>query len=115
MSELKNLENTLREGTLLVQQAASGELTIQDFIQKYNNFYYYNALDGHEADESTLDLFKKFSELIELHRIIQTEIVNLVFFDNQTDSTQYLDAGRLTPDMAKKRIEVIVKKFGLVL
>ena len=112
MQETKVLETTLKEGLFLVQQVVSGEISIQEFVKKYNNFYYYNALDGHEANESTLDLFSKYSQLIELHRRVQMEVVNLVFLGNKNDLPQYLEAGRITPDEARRRIKNILREFS---
>ena len=113
MLNLEILEELLKEGTLLVQKVATGEISIQDFIKRYNNFYYYNALDGHEADDATLNLFKKYSKLIEFHRIVQKEIVDCIVFENQTNLKLYLETGRITPDVAKTRILTVLKRFGL--
>ena len=49
MSELSELIKSLEAATALVADVVAGRISPKDFIQEYGNFYYYNALDGHEA------------------------------------------------------------------
>jgi hypothetical protein len=111
MTNEANLKEILQEGTLLVKRVASGEINIQDFIKEYNNFYYYNALDGHEADEALSLLFQKYSEVIKLHREVQTDVVDLLYVGDDKNISKYSDAGRLSLEQAKARLQNIVESY----
>ncbi len=107
------LKTILFEGTQLVKKVALGEISIEDFLQQYNNFYYYNALDGHEANDLTIMLFNKYSNIISLHKDIQTTVADLVYLSDKTNSSNVLNAGRISVDDALERISSILKTYDI--
>jgi hypothetical protein len=111
MTSEADLKEILQEGTLLVKRVASGELDIQNFVKEYNNFYYYNALDGHEADEALSLLFHKYSEVIKLHKEVQTAVVDLLYVGDDKNISKYSDAGRLSLEEVKARLRNIVESY----
>jgi hypothetical protein len=113
MTSEADLKEILQEGTLLVKRVASAEIDIQDFIKEYDNFYYYNALDGHEADTALSLLFQKYSEVIKLHREVQTDVVDLLYVGDEKNISRYLDAGRLSLEQAKARLRNIVESYDV--
>jgi hypothetical protein len=64
----------------LIRRCASGLLSFWDFYEKYNNFYRYCALDGHESDEEERLLIDKYEPRILPHRIVAEEIFSIVCF-----------------------------------
>jgi hypothetical protein len=107
------LKRILFEGTQLIKKVAVDEISIEDFLHQYNNFYYYNALDGHEANDLTIPLFKKYSNIIDLHKDIQTSVVDLVYLSDKTDSSKVLNSGRISIDDAMQRISKILKVYNI--
>jgi len=103
----------LYDGTLLVKKIVSKEITFVDFIEQYNNFYYYNALDGHEADDITKSLLVKFSGVISLHKEIQTTVADVLYLGNQVNSSKLQNSGRIDVDQAMQRIATISKSYNI--
>lgn len=107
------LKSILYEGTLLVKKVSDKKISIQDFVKQYKDFYYYNALDGHEADEFEKTIFSKYSTIIGLHKDIQTTVVDLVYLGDKSSTTQYLDAGRISITQAMERISSISESYQI--
>lgn len=75
-------EIALIEMTRLVKEFALGSVTAQDFIDRYSNLYYYEALDGHEASGLLRpDILAGLGSAIELYRRIQEAVVNKILLD----------------------------------
>ena len=70
-----DLLETIDKHDALVRQCVSGALGFWEFCEKYNEFYAYYALDGHESDDEEPLLLKKFAFRIEPHRVISYEIL----------------------------------------
>lgn len=91
----------------LVRQCASGQLDFDDFCEKYNNFYAFYALDGHESDQEECDLLKKYDVRIEPHRVIAEEILAQVCSDEDAEREIYKQAGRFGSIEAIERLRHI--------
>lgn len=115
MREEKELLESLRSGTVLIADAVGGRISVEDFVRRYDNFYYYEALDGHEADSETRDLFNKYRNLISLHEEVQTKIVDITYLGPKDNAAQFIAAGRITPESAAKRLNELAKKYDLSL
>jgi len=113
MLDEKEFKKILLNGTRLIQRLIRNEITLENFIKNYNNFYYYNALDGHEADKHDKKLFGKFSDLLQLHKEIQTNLIDRLYFGDETNSSQYLTAGRILPKHAGEIIKNIVNNYDV--
>lgn len=107
------LESRFAEMTLLVQDFASGTLPAREFVEKYSNFYYYEALDGHESssDLQPHDL-RSLAPAVELHRRIQEEVVNRMTPDANFTDEQMKLAGRLTEPEARFHSLTICEELG---
>lgn len=95
-------EAAIIEMTKLVREFALGSVGAQAFIERYSNFYYYEALDGHEPSsmphpESLMNL----RSAIELHRRIQEDVVNKISLDAGFSAEAIRTAGRLAPSEAR--------------
>ena len=107
MRQESELRQSLREATALIVQAAEGRLSVPDFVRLYGDFYYYEALDGHEEDDMRRALLQKYTDVIEAHRKAQTTVVDVTFLGPAAQREQYLNAGRITAEEAKARLGVI--------
>ena len=109
----KKIISALLKVTLLVVNVLKGEYSIEEFVNEYGNFYYYEALDGHEADDSQKRVLDKLHNVIEFHEKVQTEIVDLTYLGNGKKSQQYIDAGLISITEARKRLEELSKRYDV--
>jgi len=100
----------MKPATELVMEASSGRLPIEDFIAEYNNFYHYNALDGHESTPSERTILKSVQPLVEFHEHVQN-LLGLVYLGPKEDLEAYLRAGRITPERVREVLAELVTKF----
>lgn len=89
------------------------KISARDFIKEYDNFYYKYALDGHEANKEQKYIIKELKKYIDIHEVVQTKIIDLVFFDNNAQADQYLKAGRITEVQALNSASKIDRKYDL--
>jgi len=54
----------------LVEVLIASDSTMMDFLMHYNNFHYYNALDGHESVSDDLTLLNELRIHIGFHEKI---------------------------------------------
>lgn len=78
----------------LVRECVAGNLPFWEFCRKYNDFYGFWALDGHESDEEEILLLEKHDSIIEPHRFIAYEILGKVCADEDATRENYKEAGR---------------------
>ena len=102
----------LLRGTELVARFAGGELSTRAFVDAYANFYYFNALDGHEAGPGTSRLLSRFSAACRLHEAVQCEAVDLAYFGTD-DPAPYLAAGRILERDVLPRVRQLCESHGL--
>jgi len=100
--------------TRLVREFALGAVNAQSFIDEYSNFYYYEALDGHEASSALpAGDTVRLSLAVELHRRIQEEVVNKISLDPEFSIESLKMAGRLTASEARERALRICTDVGI--
>lgn len=113
MRDETELLQALRDATVLIARTIDGDLPVQAFIEKYGNFYYYEALDGHEEDAPGKRLLSKYRKLISLHEAVQTSVVDLTYVGPDEQLQQYLDAGRITVGEAAIRLKRLAQEHAL--
>jgi hypothetical protein len=96
----------------LLESVASGELSFDDFCEKYHDFYAFYALDGHESDEAEIALLEKHQVLIEPHRVVAEEVLSLVCADEDAELEIYKQAGRIGSVEATRRIKSLLNGTG---
>lgn len=94
----------LNEHDELVRRCASGELTFDEFCDRYSNFYAFYALDGHESDAEERALLEKHEVRIEPHRVIAFEILGKLCSDRDAVLESYRMAGRFGSTEAVERL-----------
>lgn len=92
----------LIRGTALVVGLAVGELSFEAFVERYGNFYHFNALDGHE-DSWLISSSAVLDAAIGLHRAIQEDVFDRLHI-GEDPSGQYAASGRIASDEAKRLI-----------
>jgi hypothetical protein len=107
------LKEILTEGTRLVRDAAAGSLSIGEFMRRYNDFYYYNALDGHEEDEEGKELLARFADAVSLHRQVQEDIVDKIYLGDPSRIGEFKAAGRIDAQEALERLGEAAKQHEL--
>jgi len=99
-----DLVQTIETHNALISQCVNGEIEFGEFCDKYNNFYAYYALDGHESDEEERSILEKHENKIEPHRIIAYEILGQVCSDEDAELESYKSAGRFGSAEALRRL-----------
>ena len=102
----KQLENHFQ----IVNDFANGELSYEEFENKYNSFYYYYALDGHESDEEEKILLKIYSDKIEFFEKV-SPILFGICSDEDSVKEIYINAGRYNSEVAKNKIKQLVISY----
>jgi hypothetical protein len=99
-----DLKASLEQHDELVRQCAHGEVTWGSFCDKYNNYWSYYALDGHESDEEENALLDRYENKIELHRAIAFNVLGQVCSEEDAVKDSYIQAGRIGSTAAVERI-----------
>ena len=92
----------------LVMDCAFGKLDFWAFCEKYNNFFYFYALDSHEADEEEFELLKKYEERIIFHEQVTKHVLGQVCADIDAIKPDYIESGRFGLKVAVKKLAALV-------
>jgi hypothetical protein len=100
----------LVNATLLIVRFLKGDISLQEFVKEYGSFYYYEALDGHEADDEQKQVLNELQDIVVFHEKIQYEVVDAVYFEGNEKN---IGKGRLTPDQAKEHFERLCYEYDV--
>lgn len=106
----KDLLQTIDRYNCIIRECASEEITFEEFLNKYNSFYFYYALDGHESDEEEQKLLEKHKDKIELHLRLMEELQGLCS-DEDAVKESYIQANRFGSKEALKRLKDFYKRY----
>ena len=106
-SELDLLQ-TIEAKNALIRQCIAGEIEFKEFCAKYNDFYTYYALDGHESDDEEQALFEKHENKIKPHRIVAYEVLGQLCSDDDAELESYKSMGRFGAVEALKRLKNVI-------
>ncbi len=95
----------------IVLECVRGSLNFWDFVEKYHNFYWYYALDGHESDEEERVLLEKHESRILPHREIAETILQGVCSDEDAEKEIYQKASRFGSKVAFSMLKEIASKY----
>lgn len=107
----KELIEYLDKHDELVRKCANDILPFWDFVEKYKNFYWYCALDGHESDEEELKLIEKYENRILPHREVAEKVLHGVCSDEDANREIYIKANRFGSDVAVEKIRKIAEQY----
>jgi hypothetical protein len=91
----------------LVVGFASGQLSLENFLRKYDNFYWTHALDGHESDEAGVQLLESHARRIEPHRRIAEDVLAKLILVPSPAA-----ADRIDPAQAESLLRDIAKSIS---
>lgn len=100
----EHILRTIADHNELVRLCVVGKLSFAEFLEKYNDFYSFYALDGHESDDEERALFEKHERLIEPHRAIAHEILGQLCLESDAKLESYKQAGRFGPVEALEKL-----------
>jgi hypothetical protein len=91
----------------IVFECVNGHIDFRSFCEKYNNFYDYCALDGHESDVEELAILSKHRARIMFHERIRNEILYKVCDDADANKPTYIASGRFGSNVALEKLKLI--------
>ncbi|WP_457318179.1 hypothetical protein [Stenotrophomonas sp. P5_B8] len=110
----QDVEQSIYCATMLVRRFVCCEISARSFVESYGNFYYYEALDGHEASSALNPAeLAKLKFAVELHRRIQEQVVNALVLDSPLSAEALKAAGRLLEPDARAHAQSICAEVGL--
>ena len=90
----------------LLRGVVDGRLSVGEFLDQYDNFYWSYALDGHEAHPATTDL-ALLARRIDPHRRVAEEVLAALAPDSSASQPAYILAGRIGYTEALDRLRLI--------
>lgn len=100
---------------LLVEKCVNHKLDVNQFTKEYGNFFYYEALDGHEANAEQARVFDQYRESINFHRHIQQDVVDKVYVGSCEQEEEYLKSGRISKSEANERLKMYWNQYQTVI
>ena len=94
---------------VLLARCISGEIPLEEFLERYNNFPHAYALDGHEGDEEERTLLNRHAERIRFHFGI-LETLSGLCSEHEAQSAEYRKAGRFGPATGLARLRQFVRQ-----
>ena len=104
----QDLTVALDQHDQLLRGVAAGHLSISQFLEKYDNFYWTYALDGHEQ-ELALGVLNALASRIEPHRRVAEEVLAVLTSDSLASQPPYQSAGRIGLQEASARLRQIAQ------
>ena len=101
------IQQSLTAHDELVRQCAQGEITFDHFCDKYNNYWSFYALDGHESDDEERGILERYEDRIELHRLIAFDILGQLCSEEDAQKEIYIQAGRFGSAVAQQRLATL--------
>ncbi len=103
---------TIERYNSIIHECVFEEITFEEFLNKYNYFYFYYALDGHESDEEEQKLLEKHKNKIKPHLRLMEELQGLCD-DEDAVKESYIQANRFGSDEGLRRLKEISKKYSI--
>ncbi len=101
------IQRSLDEHDELVRQCALGNMPVSDFCDKYNNYWSFYALDGHESDDEERAILERYEDRIEMHRLIAFDILGQLCSEEDAQREIYIQAGRFGSIVAQQRLATL--------
>lgn len=105
--------STIEKHKKIVQDCVSEKISFQEFLDKYDNFYNYYALDGHESDSDEKAMFDKHQDKIQPFFAIWEEILTKICSDEDADKEFYIKANRFGSQEGLRRLKEISKEYSI--
>ena len=106
------IKKSLLRASSLVLEVITEEISFEDFLKKYNNFFYYEALDGHEADIEQKKILAEFQPAIHFHENVQYQVIDKLY-QKETVNKIYCKSERIDVVEALKKLKEIGKVHNI--
>ncbi len=97
----------LDRGDELVRLCAAGRISFGDFLAKYDNLYWFHALDGHESDQLGQDVLAKYAARIAPHQAVAETVLAKACPDADAALDSFHSAGRIGSIEAVARLRLV--------
>jgi hypothetical protein len=104
----------LNEHDALVAQCVRGELELEAFLQRYDNFPMRWALDGHESDGNGGATLQRHADRIHVHQRVWEEVLCHLTSDDLANAPASRAAGFFGPAEAVQRLREIAIATALL-
>jgi hypothetical protein len=98
---------TIDEYDRLIAACADGTISFQLFLDQYNSFPMWAALDGHESDEDERRLLSKHAARCAVHWRVWNEVLVALCSDNDAGDPRYVSASRFGSAEGLRRLQQI--------
>jgi hypothetical protein len=88
----------------LVARCARGEISLEEFVLAYDNFFARWALDGHESGPADIQVLQRHSGRIRLHREVWEEVLCRLTTEELARAPASRAAGFMGPQAAFERL-----------
>jgi hypothetical protein len=105
--DIQSLTAALDRHDEYVRELVTGRVELAEFLERYDNFYWAFALDGHEVEPGATAL-AELAARIEPHRRIAEEVLAVL---GPESSAAYRSAGRISSTEATQRIKAIAPEL----
>lgn len=109
----EELKKSITDVIHLILSFNEDKLSIEEFIEIFNNFYYFEALDGHEANTNQKIILQKWSDVISILAQIQTEIIDRVYVKDDEMHDLYIKTGRIDREQAVQKLKKILQEKNI--
>jgi hypothetical protein len=103
---------TIERHNSIIRECVSEVISFEEFLNKYHDFYFYYALDGHESDEEEQQLLEKHKNKIEPHFRLIEELQGLCD-DEEAEKESYILANRFGSNEGLRRLKEISKQYSI--
>jgi len=107
----EKLLSALDKHDQLIRDCVAGRILFRIFLEHYNNFYMFYALDGHESGPEEQALFASHENRIAPHREVWDSIILRLCSDEDAPKESYIQAGYFGSDEATKRLKAISERY----
>jgi hypothetical protein len=105
------IQKSLAEHDELVRRCVENDITFEHFCEKYNNYWSFYALDGHESDDEEREILDRYEDRIELHRQIAFDVLGPLCAEEDAVKDVYIQAGRFGSAVAHQKLAALWVAF----
>ena len=105
------LQSQLDKHEQFILDCADEIIGFWHFVETYNNFFHYFALDGHESDEKEKRLLLKYEKRLEVHETLTNNVLNNVCTDEDAKRAIYIENGRFGSEVGLVKLKEIANKY----
>lgn len=95
----------------LARDCAKGEISFNQFLEQYDSFPEFYALDGHESDDEENQILDKYDSRVQAHLKLSEKVLSPMCSEEDSVKALYIQAGRIGSREAFARLQEVVRDF----